>query len=291
MTWTNLPTNYTDAEYTGLRKYQMINNGDGTVSFQDVTDYSQEENSFFGAADANAMNGAINNIMTNGVTEDAPSDDAEYVRKNRAWVVNSGGAGLLTFYVNSSTGSDDNDGRSSSAPFKTVTKAINSLPPSGGYVHVQGTFSENISISDKQLVWFVFDDTTTFSNSIFIHRSYVYFYKGSGSVSVNVKNIDIMYNSAFHVDANVTLTFSNTLRVEYGSVVAIQGTVSINYSGYAVNVKTSYVYINTLNITGSSVGISSTRGAIVTYGTYTPTSVTTQISTDTGGRVYTGSQS
>lgn len=66
MAWTNLKTDYTDASWSGSRKYNQINNSDGTVSFDDVTQYQNVENSFFGAKDANAMNSAINDIM-NGV--------------------------------------------------------------------------------------------------------------------------------------------------------------------------------------------------------------------------------
>lgn len=65
MSWTNLPTNYTDAIWSGLRRYALINNDDGTVSFSDVTVYAQKENSFFGAADANAMNAAMNELAGN----------------------------------------------------------------------------------------------------------------------------------------------------------------------------------------------------------------------------------
>ena len=64
MEWTNLPTNYTDAVWSGLKRYLMVNNEDGTVSFQDVTVYSNKENSFFGAKDANSMNEALNTIMS-----------------------------------------------------------------------------------------------------------------------------------------------------------------------------------------------------------------------------------
>lgn len=64
MAWENLPTNYTDAVWSGLKRYSMINNEDGTVSFQDVTVYSNKENSFFGAKDANRMNEALNTIMS-----------------------------------------------------------------------------------------------------------------------------------------------------------------------------------------------------------------------------------
>ena len=63
MAWTNLPTNYTDASWSGLRRYLMVNNEDGTVSFQDVTVYDNKENSFFGAKDANNMNEALNTIV------------------------------------------------------------------------------------------------------------------------------------------------------------------------------------------------------------------------------------
>lgn len=64
MAWSLLPTNYTDAVWSGLKKYNMINNSDGTVSFNDMTVYTGKENSFFGAKDANKMNEALNYIMS-----------------------------------------------------------------------------------------------------------------------------------------------------------------------------------------------------------------------------------
>jgi len=64
MAWILLPVNYTDAVWSGLKRYTQVNNEDGTVSFQDVTVYSQKENSFFGAKDANRMNEALNIIMS-----------------------------------------------------------------------------------------------------------------------------------------------------------------------------------------------------------------------------------
>lgn len=64
MAWKMLPTNYTDAVWAGLKRYTEITNEDGTVSFQDVTQYSNRDNSFFGAADANRMNEALNTIMS-----------------------------------------------------------------------------------------------------------------------------------------------------------------------------------------------------------------------------------
>lgn len=63
MSWTPLKENYTDAVWSGLRKFNLIENGDDTISLQDVTVYSQKENSFYGALDANRTNAAINIIM------------------------------------------------------------------------------------------------------------------------------------------------------------------------------------------------------------------------------------
>lgn len=64
MAWELLPVNYTDATWSGLKKYTEVQNGDGTVSFQDVTVYSNKENSFFGAKEANRMNEALNTLMS-----------------------------------------------------------------------------------------------------------------------------------------------------------------------------------------------------------------------------------
>lgn len=64
MAWKLLPVNYTDATWSGLKKYTEVQNGDGTVSFQDVTVYSNKENSFFGAKEANRMNEALNTLMS-----------------------------------------------------------------------------------------------------------------------------------------------------------------------------------------------------------------------------------
>lgn len=65
MAWTNLPTDYEDAVWNGLKKYAQVDNEDGTVSFKDMTVYTKKEKSFFGAADANAMNAAMNQIAGN----------------------------------------------------------------------------------------------------------------------------------------------------------------------------------------------------------------------------------
>ena len=61
----DLKTNYVDdvldTTKNQLRKYQQIKNDDGTVSFVDVTEYTQVGTSF-GAKDINDTNAAINDV-------------------------------------------------------------------------------------------------------------------------------------------------------------------------------------------------------------------------------------
>lgn len=64
MAWELLPVDYTDAVWAGLKRYNQINNEDGSVSFQDITSYTGKEKSFFGAKDANRMNEALNTLMS-----------------------------------------------------------------------------------------------------------------------------------------------------------------------------------------------------------------------------------
>ena len=66
----DLRTDYTDAVWTGKKKYVIENNGDGTSSITDVTVYDNYEKSFFGASDANAINGAINAKLDKVILKD-----------------------------------------------------------------------------------------------------------------------------------------------------------------------------------------------------------------------------
>lgn len=54
-----LRTDYQDDVFEGSRKYTMVTNTDGTVSFVDVTEYTQV-GSTYGAAEINAQNDTIN---------------------------------------------------------------------------------------------------------------------------------------------------------------------------------------------------------------------------------------
>ena len=64
----DLKTNYVDdvldTSVNGKRKYNMIQNADGTVSFDDVTTYTQNGD-LFGAKDVNDTNTAVNELNEN----------------------------------------------------------------------------------------------------------------------------------------------------------------------------------------------------------------------------------
>lgn len=67
-----LKTNYVDdvldTSVNEKRKYNMIQNADGTVSFDDVTTYTQNGDSF-GAKDVNDTNTAVNELNNNLIAE------------------------------------------------------------------------------------------------------------------------------------------------------------------------------------------------------------------------------
>lgn len=80
------------------RKYRMINNADGTISFKDVTDYVQNGDNF-GAFDINITNKTVNELIAMGlnVRWNSESDSFE-VLKNGEWL-EIGYAGLLKRYL------------------------------------------------------------------------------------------------------------------------------------------------------------------------------------------------
>lgn len=93
----DLKTNYVDdildTTKNQLRKYQQIQNDDGTVSFVDVTEYTQVGTSF-GAKDINDTNAAINNVngkltkkdFSNAVDLSSYSKNNKYIASDDGYV-------------------------------------------------------------------------------------------------------------------------------------------------------------------------------------------------------------
>ena len=55
----SLKTDFKNDKFAGKRKYAVTENGDGTVSFDDVTEY-ETVGDIYGATEVNASNSAIN---------------------------------------------------------------------------------------------------------------------------------------------------------------------------------------------------------------------------------------
>lgn len=93
----DLKTNYVDdvldTTKNQLRKYQQIQNDDGTVSFVDVTEYTQVGTSF-GAKDINDTNAAINDVngkltkkdFSNAVDLSSYSKNNKYIASDDGYV-------------------------------------------------------------------------------------------------------------------------------------------------------------------------------------------------------------
>lgn len=70
----DLKTDYQDYTFVGNKKFNLINNSDGTISLVDVTEYVVEGDEF-GANDINATNQRINEMNTIGIYQGTCTDE------------------------------------------------------------------------------------------------------------------------------------------------------------------------------------------------------------------------
>lgn len=151
----NLPVDFKDdilkENMNGKRRFNMIQNSDGTVSFEDVTDYTQV-GSTFGAAQINATNTAVNNAA------DASKiiDSLETIKANTqsGYIVGA----LAAKELNSNLGKEiscnirfvESNGSHGNSFFeipskKTLTVNITSMSFIGVYVYGDGTLLKNFT--------------------------------------------------------------------------------------------------------------------------------------------------
>ena len=84
-----------DISVNEKRKYRMINNADGTISLEDVTEYSQNGDNF-GASDVNAITTMLNKLNESGANV-RYNDESDYfeVKKDGEWEQTKIKVGLL----------------------------------------------------------------------------------------------------------------------------------------------------------------------------------------------------
>ena len=83
-----LKEDYKDAVFAGLRKYKMLDNGDGTVSPVDMTEYEAAGDKF-GAKDVNAITKTVN------ATGEIIADDGDEFKPDQKYVI-----GRIVIYDN-----------------------------------------------------------------------------------------------------------------------------------------------------------------------------------------------
>ena len=138
----NLPVNFKDdilkENMNGKRRFNMIQNSDGTVSFEDVTEYTQV-GSTFGAAQINATNEAVNNAA------DASKiiDSLETIKANTqsGYIAGALAVKALSSNLGGKIGS-----------FNGKTEKTFNYPPSAKYLVLENTGIRNICN-----IWNAFD--------------------------------------------------------------------------------------------------------------------------------------
>lgn len=140
----DLKTNYVDdvldTTKNQLRKYKQIQNDDGTVSFVDVTEYTQVGTSF-GAKDINDTNAAINDVngkLNKFVTEKVELGSDVILSKNSNFTItfNVTKTGYIPIVICSWALYNRDDAQYTHVNGIEVGTGINT-----GYVYIQGRYS------------------------------------------------------------------------------------------------------------------------------------------------------
>lgn len=232
---TNYKDDILDLTQNTQRKYRMITNTDGTVSFEDVTAYSQVGDSF-GAAELNEIANVVNEGGSNMYYD--PATDIKYLKNQDGEWVEVGKGGLLSLFIYPNTeaealfGGITKDGWTSYTTAYPITNAT--ITYQTDYYQQQGTDTTSaggVSISAP----YEKIDLTTYNN-----------------IKVKLKN---------HTTASAYLTVSETKNTKYAdtaenpSVTAfVQFTTSSNIQEYSLdisNLNGSYY----LCITGGTIDV------------------------------------
>lgn len=124
-----------DTSVNSQRKYKMITNSDGTISFEDMTEYLQNGDSF-GSADVNAITKVVNELIEKGITV-GYNEETDYLEvvKDGKWQQSPIKVGLEKQYLFSS---NNNAANFSAYTGNTNEATIAAKPPTV-------TFSETLT--------------------------------------------------------------------------------------------------------------------------------------------------
>lgn len=231
----------------------------------------------------------INWAAADGVRD----SDFNRIEENILYLYNRRANADVTVYV-STSGNDSTGDGSYAKPYRTVTKALNSVPrvTEGKTITVDinaGTYSENVVIKDfvgsvvLQATGVVTITSINIDNSTVLHAGQ----------QLNFPSGMLLKNGAAWIGAPTVYVGSAQIgiAVETGSTFIVYGTVTIsNASSAALDVSgCSRAYVATLGGSTNVIGARAISGSIIAYGSMS-ISATTQRVTNTGGRIYTGAQ-
>lgn len=214
----------------------------------------------------------------------------------------------VTLYVNGSTGNDSTGDGSSAKPFKTVQKAVNSLPKllnthtatisiaAGWYVEVlrvSGFQGGSLVLGDAGVSVALSSIVVDSSSFVRINISTLLNTNTGGLIARNGSHVEILSELAIDIGGSYNSGISATT----GSIVGfttdlfdIMGVDVSNCGFSAIYAGTgSMVHLSGITGSGSAVGLRADEGGVITYGTSSLKATTATITTK-GGRIYSGSQ-
>lgn len=219
-----LPVNYQDdainAEMGGRRRYNVINNDDGTISLEDVTAYDQT-GSEFGAAQVNAITGAVN------ASADVAKiiDDPDAIAAVTASGYMAGALALKGIQENFQAGVDavyDACVAAGATPTdKSLDAIVNTI--NGSLAIIEGTATQSYSVAENQnpkLTFYAAD----FGLSVI-----------KGITSCTQSNVVDFYRNTFVIAADGS-SVSTTIINRYGATQS--GNVTMSAIGIPLNIPT-----------------------------------------------------
>ena len=203
-------------------------------------------------------------------------------------------------YVNAATGNDETGDGTTSKPFATITKALDSLPKATGKYNATiniaaGTYNENVIIAGFAGAVRL---TGTSGTVVTIGSLRI------SAATVLVNNITLATsNSAIgvRVEDAATLVAVGNIRVsnastqavlvEEGSVCSIGGYLDVTNVTIGIEVRTaSRAFIGTFDGSGIADGLKALTGGVIHYNNTTAAVTGVLHSAASGGRIYKGAQ-
>ena len=215
----------------------------------------------------------------------------------------------VTLYVDSTTGNDSTGDGSSAKPFKTIQKAVNSVPKVlGGHtatiLTASGTYEEVVAVDGYQGGLLVIGDNTqtvTLRGAILVNASSFVVLRILNITSTGYDTVSAKNGSQVKIEALMTLdgasNYASAFWAEGGSTITTYEDLFDFLTTTIKNFKSPAVYaiggskiqLSVLEGSNNSTGLRAEEGGVIIYNINNMTA-TTATTTYKGGRIYSGAQ-